>query len=412
MLVLTNIQVVTAVNTTNAFKDVTDKNVWYFEPVQKLASLRITEGNKGMFMPNNTISRAEYITFICRVLNLPQTSGSSYTDIKKHWAEGYITSAQANDIVNKGDKTFRPNAAITRAEAVEMLCRALKVQPDQKMQTPYADVTTNSGYINAAYLEYLMQGSINSKDNKRYFYPNSTLKRCEAATVIVNMYDYKASPDQYKAAKKLKDESVESEAEIYNTWLETIKKLAPELLGNTDGLIRGSVYESYKYLKTETDYLKVWGTQYGMNEDEFTKEMVRVGTKYAEIIANANYKGIDNYEKSIKVLLDKNTLNNYLQKKLSYVKDNTIVSQGSFSTSTGMLVFADWGNPVLRGTMKYKYSSPTSSKILSSETVASTGESSKLDTWYEQDFEISFLPEKDGLKVTRLSAISDIRIVK
>jgi hypothetical protein len=149
-----------------------------------------------------------------------------------------------------------------------------------------------------------------------------------------------------------------------------------------------------------------------MTSEQFEDEMVRVGTEYGNTWANADYKKLTQLENNLKSLWETNVINNYLKSNLDYVKNNTLVSDGTFITSKDMLLFADWGNPVLRGTLKCKYSSPTSTNILNADTVKSTGEHLQLGVWYEQDYEIHYLPEKDGIKITRMQAISDIRISK
>lgn len=369
---------------------------WYYSNVNRMISLKLTDGiGNGKFGPANTLTRAEFVTFICRVLNLPQMSGSSYTDIKKHWAEGYITAAQANDIVNKGDKTFRPNAAITRAEAVEMLCRALKVQPDQKMQTQYVDVTTNSGYINAAYSEYLMQGSINTKDNKRYFYPNSTLIRCEAATIIVNMYDYKANREAFIAKQQAILNAAKTEADKYNEWLASFDKgINPSIINNTKWLYSGSnnLYESHlameKYLASdECPYIKKCaGTS---DAEELKKIYVNNARQAMKFGYNYDYRKIDDLKNGFKTWCSYNfnyVLNN--DKYFDQIVKDKIICEGYFYTGEGLVGEDDGGHPAVRGTIKFRYISNNN-----------LPKGMKLNTWYSQDVILYFYEESTGLKV-------------
>jgi len=414
ILALANIQGVSAASTT--FTDIKTTD-WYYIYVNKLAELKITSGiGNNKYGPNNSVTRAEFVTFLCKALGHEQEDGYKYTDTTKHWSSKWISAAITAKIIDEGTK-FNPNAAITRQEAVEMLCRSLSILKDTTMTTPYTDIKTDSGYSNTAYKEYLMQGSITN--SKRYFYPSSDLKRSEVAAVIVNLVDYKANPAIYKAAKiaeiaqkEQKDNEVKAEAERYAAWKESVKGINTELLKNTDGLYKTSVYESNKYLRTETEYLKNWGAKNGMTEDEFSKEMVRVGSKFMNTWYNASYLEIDTLKTDLDSILENNAINNTLQKNLDYVKNNKFVSEGKFITSEGMLLYADWGNPVLRGTIKYRYLKPTSANVLNSEIVKSTGKPIQLGVWYEQDYEISFYSETDGIKTTSMHHISDIRISK
>lgn len=199
----------------------------------------------------------------------------------------------------------------------------------------------------------------------------------------------------------------------YTAWQNSVKGIPAELLNNSAGLVKPSVYESYKYLReVETDYFKNWGAKYNMSPEQFESEMVRVGSKFMNTWYNASYQKLSNLENDLRSVLETNVINNDLQRNLDYVKTNKFVAEGKFITSKGMLVFADWGNPVLRGTIRYRYLNPTSTTVLNSEIVGSTGKHIKLGVWYEQDYEITFLPEKNGLKTTSMDAISDIRISK
>lgn len=407
--------VITGLNAVTAFSDVS-KSSWYYGYVNRLISLNITSGiGNNKYGPNNSVTRAEFVTFLCKANGMTQTEGYTFTDTINHWSAKWISTAIEANIIDK-DTLFYPNKAITRQEAVEMLCRSINLQESTATTSPYSDVKSDMGYSNRAFEEYLMLGSV--VNGQRFFYPQNNIKRSEVAAVIVNLVDYRNNPESFKSAKKAEleqkqheEEEAKAEAERYAAWKESVKDIAPELLNNTQGLYKGSVYESNKYLRMETDYLKNWGAKYGMTEDEFADEMVRVGSKFMNTWYNANYTKLDEMEINLRSILDINTINNSLQDNLNYVKINKFVSEGNFITCNCMLLFAEWGNPVLRGTMKYRYLKPTSTNVLISETVGTTGKHIEIGRWYEQDYEIRFYSEKAGIKATRMHAISDIRIV-
>ena len=411
ILIFPEIQANASQDIKTTFKDVKSTS-WYYSYVSKLLDLKITGGYEdGTYRPNNSVTRAEFVTFLCNVKGYKQMQGNPFIDSRESWASGYITAALANGIIDiPSDQKFYPNYAITRSEAVEMMCRALNISPDEEAKTPYTDVKDNKGYSTAAYSNYLMQGSLDK--DKRYFYPGTKITRAETATIIVNAYDYNLDKMAYLNKRIEEEKAKKEETEKYAAWQESVKGISSTLLKNKEGLYKDSVYESNKYLKEETTYLKNWGAKYGMTPEEFEKEMVRVGTEYGNAWANANYKKLNELEENLRSLWEEDVISNYLKKNLDYTKNNTLVSEGKFITSTGMILFADFGNPVLRGTMKYKYSSPTSINLLNSEIVSSTGKASKLGVWYEQDYEISFYAQNNGLKIVRMQSISDIRLSK
>lgn len=408
--ITTNILMISA-DPGNKFKDVKATS-WYYSYVAKLADLKITGGyTDGTYKPNNSVTRAEFVTFLCNVKGYKQMQGNPFIDSQKSWASGYITAALANGIIDlPSDQKFNPNFAITRQEVAEMMCRALNVAPDEKIKTPYSDVTTDSGYSTAAFSNYLMRGS--TENNKLLFKPKDKLTRAEAATILVNAYDYNVDKLAFLNEKISEEKAKKDEAEKYDAWQESVKGISSVLLNNNKGLSNASLYESNKYLKEESGYLKNWGADYGMTQDEFAKEVVRVGNDIMNLWYNADYRKLNNLENGFKKLGETNFINNYMNRNLDYVKDNKFVSEGKFITSEGLIVVTDSGSIALRGTIKYRYLEPTSTNILNSELVGSTGKPIKLGVWYEQDYQIRFYPEKEGLKFTRMDAISDIRIAQ
>jgi hypothetical protein len=411
ILILPEIQVNASQDIKTTFKDVKSMS-WYYSYVSKLLDLKITGGYEdGTYRPNNSVTRAEFVTFLCNVKGYKQMQGNPFIDSRESWASGYITAALANGIIDiPADQKFYPNYAITRLEAVEMMCRALNITPDEKTKTPYTDVSANPGYSTAAYSNYLMQGSLDK--DKRYFYPGTKITRAETATIIVNAYDYNLDKMEYLNKKMAEEKLKKAEAEKASAWKESVKGISSTLLNNKEGLYKDSVYESNKYMKEESEFLKNWGAKYGMTESEFANEVVRVGTDSMNLWYNADYRKLDVLEKGFKSLSSQAFILNSMKRNLDYVKNNKFVSEGQFKTNVGLIVINEIGQLELRGTIKYRYLSPTSNNVLESEIVGSTGKPIILNTWYEQDYRIMFYPEEKGLKFIRMDAISEIRISK
>ena len=110
----------------NSFSDV-DAGAWYNTAVSTMASLGIIQGRTGTtFDPNAPITRAEFAV-ICARFDTGLTNGdSNLTDIAGHWAEAEIERAVTLGwIQGYEDGTFRPDALITRAEAMTLINRVL-----------------------------------------------------------------------------------------------------------------------------------------------------------------------------------------------------------------------------------------------------------------------------------------------
>ena len=103
------------------FGDV-DVNDWFYDAVTKLAAAGAIDGWNGMFAPDTDITRAEFTALAVRTANIQPISGTYFADAAGHWAEGEINAAARLGIIGGyPDGSFRPDARITRAEAVTIL---------------------------------------------------------------------------------------------------------------------------------------------------------------------------------------------------------------------------------------------------------------------------------------------------
>ncbi|MBQ3461742.1 MAG: S-layer homology domain-containing protein [Clostridia bacterium] len=99
---------------------------------------------RNTFMPRYTITRAEFATILARYLNLEQVKDVSYSDMtSSHWAAGYVGAlAQKKIVSGYEDGTIRPDATLTRAEAITMLNNALlRTDKPANLENPFTDVT-------------------------------------------------------------------------------------------------------------------------------------------------------------------------------------------------------------------------------------------------------------------------------
>ena len=115
------------INTTaNTFNDV-PADAWFNEAVSTMANGGyITGYDDGSFGGERNISRAEFVTMLVRFVGVKEAE-CSFTDIPKdHWAYDYIATAiAAGWISGYTDNTFKPNQSITRAEAMTIINRVL-----------------------------------------------------------------------------------------------------------------------------------------------------------------------------------------------------------------------------------------------------------------------------------------------
>lgn len=115
----------------NGFADVQEGD-WYNAAVSTMYKPGIIKGRtETSFDPTAFITRAEFAAIAARFDQSAIAGAADFTDIVNHWAKDEIGKAAAHGWI-KGyeDGTFKPDAAITRAEAMALINRILKRMPE------------------------------------------------------------------------------------------------------------------------------------------------------------------------------------------------------------------------------------------------------------------------------------------
>lgn len=142
---------------------------WARDAITKATAAGYMRGNAaGDFMPGRSITRAEMAVIIERILTIQESAAdvnteaseataalpSEATDITPHWAREAVQHVLATGVMRVSqDGAFRPNDAVTRAEAVTLLNRLVKIEPDLSGASRWKDVSADHwayGAIQAA----------------------------------------------------------------------------------------------------------------------------------------------------------------------------------------------------------------------------------------------------------------------
>ena len=116
---------------TNRYSDVA-ATAWYNTAVSTLSSMGIITGYPdGTFRPNAAITRAEFAAIAARFDHDGDKTAAKFSDIATHWAKDEISIAYNNGWINGyPDGTFGPQRDITRAETMTLVNRVLNRQPE------------------------------------------------------------------------------------------------------------------------------------------------------------------------------------------------------------------------------------------------------------------------------------------
>lgn len=108
-----------------------------------------------------------------------------FNDAVSHWAENAINKLASASIINGyDDNTFRPDNSITRAEFVTMTVKALKLNTNNTYNSSFKDVYVDSWY--AKQIQCGLDNGFISPDE--YFRPNDNIKRSEAMKILIGAY--------------------------------------------------------------------------------------------------------------------------------------------------------------------------------------------------------------------------------
>lgn len=174
---------------TGTFADVSTTSKAY-AAIEKLAAAGVINGYEdGTFRPNASVTRAELLKMIYKALDKPLATvkTSPFTDVTtKHALFAYIINAYNSGLVKGyGNKLFKPNQSVTRAEGSKMILKGFTIASEIK-KTGYTDLDSKSDLT--PYIGYLLSQNLLSATNNKA-QPNTALTRADTAYIIASLMD-------------------------------------------------------------------------------------------------------------------------------------------------------------------------------------------------------------------------------
>ncbi|WP_206105479.1 InlB B-repeat-containing protein [Paenibacillus thalictri] len=180
-------------NVTN-FSDI--QGHWAEANIKQAVSMGIVSGYPdGTFMPDHTVTRAEFAVMLMNVLK-PQGNAETltFTDTAKigSWAQKSVAQAvHAGIITGYEDSTFRPDAEITRPEMAVMIAKSLGQSVEVTTATGFADDKDIPAWSKGAVATLKTLGIIEGKGADE-FAPVAKTTRAEAVSVLLKMLAQKS----------------------------------------------------------------------------------------------------------------------------------------------------------------------------------------------------------------------------
>lgn len=166
---------------------------WAKTEIDKMNALGIVNGTGGgLFEPDRTVTRAEFLKMLTGVLKIETgTASCSFSDVSvDSWYYGCIAAGVTAGIVNGvSEKEFAPQAPITREDAATMVYRAVSEILSQSVGSDFADDGEISPYAAESVKALSSAGIIRGSEG--YFRPKADITRAEAAVLLLRVYNLK-----------------------------------------------------------------------------------------------------------------------------------------------------------------------------------------------------------------------------
>lgn len=175
------------------FADVPREN-WYYSSVEAAWENGLIDGvTANEFKPNATLTVAQTIKLAAALHQLDRTGEVSLKNGGANWYDSYVNYAVTNGIIEKDYANYtkaQMNAPVTRGEFVhifhgaEEAYKAINTVADNAIP----DVKTTDKFALEIY-EFYRVGILTGSDVKGTFHADSTIKRSEAAAILLRMFE-------------------------------------------------------------------------------------------------------------------------------------------------------------------------------------------------------------------------------
>lgn len=166
-------------------------NHWAKDAIERWSKRGIVKGiSADKFEPDRSVTRSEWVSLLNRVFQLQTGKETGFKDVSadKWYASDVSTAVYGGYIQGFSDGTFRPTASLSRAEAAVSISRLLKL-PTGPNKGSFADQQSIKEWSKDAIRSVVEEGIITGYNNNT-FQPAKALTRAEAVSLIDRAVNY------------------------------------------------------------------------------------------------------------------------------------------------------------------------------------------------------------------------------
>lgn len=168
---------------------------WAKQAIEAMAARDIINGTAaGSFNPEAAITRADFIALLVRALELQGASKNStmFSDVSEtaYYYDELVIAKALGIVTGTGDNTFNPNGNISRQDMMVLAARALAAAGTNAQSGGTLDAYSDAASVSAyarASVAAMVQAGIVNGKNGQLA-PNDSLSRAEAAVILYRIW--------------------------------------------------------------------------------------------------------------------------------------------------------------------------------------------------------------------------------
>jgi len=169
----------------NPFTDVKDSD-YFFDPVKWAVQNDITNGTSpATFSPDDNCTRAQMVTFLWRAKGCPEPAAvnNPFTDVKAdaYYYKAVLWAAEKGITTGTGKTTFSPDDTVSRAQSVTFLWRT-EGSESVASDNPFTDVDANAYYAKA--VDWAVKNGVTTGKTATSFAPEDPCTRAQIVTFL------------------------------------------------------------------------------------------------------------------------------------------------------------------------------------------------------------------------------------